>query len=223
MKLATVLIALYKASSYLPSKLSNLLQQTVFNDCWIVLLNCCDLEKESEIYNDFRKFPNVKIIEYSQHINLYPTWNDGIKTTDSKYILNSNVDDQLHPKYIEKCCDFLNNNNHSIVSSQVLMTSIPNQTWPHWDYDDRFPIHIYPLSTAGPCPVWKRSLHDKYGYFKDYAVIGDARMWESWLAGGEKFGMINEDLVLYYRNSHSLERRRHDNGELLRDIDLASD
>jgi len=222
-KSITILVSIYQAGAFLHAKIKNLLQIENFEDCWIVLLNCQDLHNESLIYADFvGQHPNVLEIKYSQHINLYPTWNDGIAITNSRYIMNSNVDDMLHPEYVRTCTRYLDENHDvSVVSSKVLMTDTPNQIWPEWDWCDQMPFHAYPLSSAGPCPVWRRSLHDKYGYFNDFRVIGDARMWEKWYAGGEKFGLIDKQLVLYLRNPHSLERRADPiTGVSLRDLDL---
>jgi len=222
MNTITILVALYKASKYLPAKLKNLQQQTLFKESTVVLLNCQNLENEVSIYADFLRHPNVKEIRYSEHISLYLSWNDGIRNTESEFIVNANVDDQWHPEYLERSVRFLRNNpEFGVVSSGVLMTTIPNQEWPKWKSHDKIPFHKYPLSTAGPCPVWRRSLHDKYGYFDNYQVIGDARMWEKWDAGGEQFGLIDEDLVLYYLSPQSLERRSDPKtGALLRDIDI---
>jgi hypothetical protein len=219
--IVTILVALWKASRFLEAKLENLRQQTLFDRCNIVLLNCQNLENEAGIYADFLKHNNVSEICYDTHINLYPTWNDGIKATESRFIMNSNVDDMLHPEYVRACSNWLNTNpDFACVSTGVLVTEKPNQIHPNWEWKDRLPFHIYPLSTAGPCPMWRRSLHNKYDYFGNHRVIGDAKMWEKWLGGGEKFGLIDQNLVLYYAHSGSLERRVDGHGRLYRDIDL---
>lgn len=216
-----VLISLWKSGQYLKTKLQDILQQTYFNQSAIVLLNCQNIDNESEIYSNFLQNKNIITIQYSSHVNLYKAWNDGIKITQSEYIMNSNVDDTLHPQYIEKCIKWLDTNTtYACVSTGVLITNTPNQLYPNWQYNGQMPLHAYPLSTAGPCPVWRRSLHDKYGYFGDYRVIGDARMWEKWYAGGEKFGLINDSMVLYYAHSDSLERRTDQNGNSLRNLDI---
>ena len=220
--IVTILVALWKASRFLEAKLENLKQQTLFDRCNIVLLNCQNLEDEADIYADFlKKYDNVVEIRYNKHVNLYPTWNDGIKATKSEFIMNSNVDDMLHPEYIEVCSNWLKiNQTFACVSTSVLLTHHPNQIHPNWKWRDKFPFVAYPGSTAGPCPMWRRSLHDKYGYFADYAVIGDAKMWEKWFAGKECFGLINRDLVLYYARHDSLERRVDESGNLLRLLDI---
>jgi len=222
-KLITILVGIYDSRKFIEAKIRNLQQLTVFSDCWVVLLNCLDLGRESEIYADFvRDNDNVIEIRYSTHVHLYPTWNDGIVVTNSTYIMNSNVDDMLHPDYVSLCTEYLDSHpDIAVVSSRVIMTDTPNQIYPDWEWCDEMPFHAYPQSTAGPCPVWRRSLHEKYGYFDNYRVIGDARMWEKWLAGGEKFGLLDKKLVLYLRNPNSLERRRDPTtGRSLRELDL---
>lgn len=221
----TVLVAIYKASHFIESKIKSLAAQTIFKDIQVILLNCQDLENESSYYDDFLDNTNVREIKYDNHTRLYKTWNDGINSfCPSQYITNANVDDQWHPSFAEKCCDYLDNNKDvSVLSTNILITNIANQIWPNWISHDIYPKYVYPGSTAGPCPVWRSSLHRKYGLFDDYAVISDALMWEKWLVNGEKFARLDEDLVLYYVNPMSLERR-HDEitGQLLIDIDLNS-
>ncbi len=69
--------------------------------------------------------------------------------------------------------------------------------------------------------MWRRSLHDKYGYFGNYRTIGDARIWETWHANNEKFSRLDEDLVLYYSYRDSLERRiDKETGKTYRELDL---
>lgn len=235
MKRVTILIATYKSDEdMVQSKIASLLDQTILSDTNIVILNCQDLGGESRNFGAFcrgqssvwSKKPGANVIEviYHEYIKLYKSWNDGIRITESDYIVNYNMDDQWCSDYLEKCVDFLDKNqDYAVVSSRILTTSIPNQVYgnhPGWSkVDGRLPFVPYPKSTAGPCPMWRRSLHDKYGYFDDYYVIGDARLWEKWLAGGEKFGLIDEPLTLYYRNPESLERRHFDGVRLI-DIDL---
>lgn len=226
MKDVTILIALYKAGDFLPAKIESLQKQTYFNKSTIVLLNCQDLNQESEIYSDFAADnKNVIVKEYKEWKMLYPTWNDGIAMTSSKYVMNSNVDDMLHSEYVEECCKFLDNNlEYGVVSTEVIVTDKPNQVWPKWDHViSRMPIgypHHIGGGTAGPCPMWRRSLHEKYGLFGDYRVIGDARMWEKWHDNGIKFGVINKDMVLYLTHANSLERRSNENGVRFRHLDI---
>lgn len=217
----TVLVALYKASKYLNDKLETLRSQTIFNDLHIVLLNCQNLENEQSIYASFSRFHNVSTYQFTSHIKLYESWNFGLNETFEPYVSNSNVDDLLHPNYYETCVNHLDSSDSAIVSTQAYVTDQFPQHWPNWHPISEIPIH-YPGSTMGPCPVWRRSLHDKYGYFQDYHVISDARFWEALHAGGEKFTSLPEKYIMYYLNPISLERRVNDQGQRLIDIDLSN-
>lgn len=228
----TILVAMWKAGRFLQAKIDNLKRLEGFENCWVVLLNCQNHDRENEVYHDFvEENDNVLAIQYDNHVNLYPTWNDGIKATESDYIMNSNVDDMLHPTFANRCCGWLDSHQeYACVSTRVLVTYKPNQPdASKWEHDRIMPFKRYPHSSAGPCPVWRRSLHEKYGYFGNYRVIGDARMWERWHAGKEQFGLIKEDLVLYYRYNRSLEMRFIEDksdpnfGKLYRDIDIEED
>jgi cellulose synthase/poly-beta-1,6-N-acetylglucosamine synthase-like glycosyltransferase len=238
MKKVTILISLYKASEFLSAKLENLLKQTYFNKCCVVLLNCQNLENESLIYAEYtKKYKNIISKDYTKFIKLYSSWNDGIKMTKSKYIMNSNVDDMLHPDYVKTCCEYLDNNPETgCVTTQVATTYRSCQKYfgavapttnkkskfaALWDINSRLRIQ-YPKGTMGPCPMWRRSLHDKHGYFGDYLAIGDAVMWETWHNNNVKFGVINKNMVLYYNNRLSLERRFDKNKTPYIQLDLKS-
>jgi hypothetical protein len=50
-------------------------------------------------------------------------------------------------------------------------------------------------------PVWRKSLHQKFGYFKpEYPVAADYEMWLRALIGGAKFKMVQGLIGSYYRN-----------------------
>lgn len=218
----TILVGLYKASEFIDAKIENLKRQTMFEDCNIVFLNCQNLENERDKYKSFLG-GNVSEILYDEHVGLYKSWNDGIKATESEYIVNFNADDMWHPEYLERLVSILDGSfEYSVAYSHVLTTSTPNQFDNKlWTHEGGLSVHPYPNGTVGPCPLWRRSLHEKYGFFADCQVISDALMWQKWRRGGEKFYQLCEPLVLYFHNPNSLERRMCPNSKLaLRDLDL---
>lgn len=221
---ATLLVALYRAGPYLAAKLASLRQLVDFAAYQIILLNCQNLDDERTVYQSFLDFPNILEIYHSSYMTLYQSWDVGLKASESVYVASSNVDDLTHPEYANKCAAYLDDHPEvGVVSSQVLVTDVPNQVWPNWQWVSRLPPLPYPHSTAGPAPLWRRDLHG-YGYFGDYRTIGDARMWERWLARGVRFEVYPEDLVLYYLNPLSLERRiDSESGRSLRELDLEAD
>jgi glycosyltransferase involved in cell wall biosynthesis len=218
----TVLVALYKSGPYIESKLLSLEKQTALHQAEIIFLNCGDHDRESVKVDEFiARYPNGRQIIFTEHKNLYETWNTGISQTTGQYITNYNADDQWHPKYLEKCGTFLDACPQiAIVSTGIFTTDIPNQVYPKWSHYGKMPSAKYPKSSAGPSPMWRRNLHDKYGLFGNYRVIGDAKFWEKLHEAKENFGLIYEDLVLYYVSPDSLERRRSEDGTSYIDLDL---
>ena len=210
MKKITVLVGLYEAGRFLEAKIENLRRQSMFDDMSIVLLNCQNLDKESDIYADFlHENDNVSEIRYHEHVGLYTTWNHGIEASNTDYITNANVDDMWSPDYLEIMTKALDaDRSYAAAYSYVLQSGIPNQfDYEKWEYKGSLSRQPFPGGTMGPCPVWRRSLHDKYGLFEDFQIISDGMMWQKWRRGGEKFLQVKEELVLYFNNPKSLERR----------------
>lgn len=216
-----VLISVYEASHYLDSKLTSIANQTIFDQCTFIFVNCQDRHKESIKLDEFCKINrNCKHLISKEYITIYEAWNMGITNSESDYLSNYNMDDQWHPEYLEKCSKAADDQNAAIVSTEVLITDTPNQLYPFWHHINKIPSGLYPNFVVGPSPMWRRDLHDKYGLFENFYVISDALMWDRFYKGGEKFVILNEELVLYFISPESLERRRDGNGEKLLNIDL---
>lgn len=225
MKKVAVLVGLYRAADFLLAKLKNLQSQTIFNDAQIVLLNCQNLENEKNLYSDFLESnDNVQEISYLEHVSLYSTWNDGIKVTESEYVVNANVDDMWHPEYLERLTSSLDEHrDYAVAYTNCYTTAMPNQfDYSLWQHDGQLSTKPFPQGTLGPCPVWRRCLHERFGYFQDFQIISDGIMWHKWRHGGEKFLQIDDFLVLYYQNPESLERRTCPKTKmLLRNVELS--
>ena len=57
----------------------------------------------------------------------------------------------------------------------------------------------------GPMPMWKKSIHEKAGYFNDeLAHAGDWEMFLRMVKTGSKFKKVNIPLGLYYYNKEGL-------------------
>jgi hypothetical protein len=189
----------------------------------VIFVNCQNHDDESAKIESFiNQNPRHKQILINDYIRLYEAWNLAIKSSESEYICTYNADDQWRPDYLTKMVSYLDDHrNIAICSSGVLITDVPNQLYPSWNHIiGEIPKLTYPRTTAGPSPMWRRSLHDTYGYFGNYRVIGDARFWEALHAGGENFGLLEDDLVLYYASIDSLERRCDGQGNAWRKLDI---
>ena len=64
-------------------------------------------------------------------------------------------------------------------------------------------------------PLWKKSLHDRYGYFDEkYLTAADGDLWLRCAVAGCKISMINHPVGLYYENPNG----RSTNPETLQEM-----
>jgi hypothetical protein len=96
------------------------------------------------------------------------------------------------------------NSEASVVYADQLITYTPNETWsttkatkkfnwPEFSYSELQKRYI-----IGPQIMWRKSLHEKYGYFRDrYKSSGD---YEFWLRVGRTENLVRlpETLGIYY-------------------------
>ena len=71
-------------------------------------------------------------------------------------------------------------------------------------------------------PVWRRSLHDKYGYF-DEDTFGTSADWEFWLRCAEKGEILyhlTNSFGIYFINPNSHNRR--DQKSLAKELNIAN-
>ena len=69
------------------------------------------------------------------------------------------------------------------------------------------------------CPVWRKSLHYKYGFFneKEYGPYADYEFWLRCMNDSTLYGFIPTTNVIYYINKNS-HNRRYENSYLLKKI-----
>ena len=143
---------------------------------------------------------------------MYAAWNRGIKAASGQYITNANTDDRHRKDALEVMASFLDKKpDIGLVYADVLVTQTENETFGQCTpvASDRSPAYNRSLLTMncfiGPQPMWRKSLHEKYGYFDEtFETSGD---WEFWLriAQDTTFSHISEYLGLYLLSSKSIE------------------
>ena len=61
-------------------------------------------------------------------------------------------------------------------------------------------------------PMWKKKLHDDFGYFEEkYNSAADWDMWLKCALGGSKFMKLNEILGIYYYNPKGISTNPENN------------
>jgi len=100
----------------------------------------------------------------------------------------------------------------SLVYGDQLITTIKNDTFAttsalkRWNWPDYSYQELRQRCCVGSQPMWRKSLHDRYGYFQeDFRCAGDYEFWLRIASQGAKMSLIPEILGLYYLSLQGLE------------------
>lgn len=239
MRKTTILTSLFSCKPFIEGFMYDITRQTAFEDCELFLLYC-DFNDDPEIDGLVQEFKNkYKNIRYEKGeqfrgIGVYEAWNYMIQNSSSKYITNANVDDRLFSNCIEDHVSFLEENENIDLSyCYNAVSRIANESEEDFKKSMEFGGHI----SIWPCyafsfesllmsnsphnhPVWRRSLHDKFGYFStDYKSASD---WEFWLRcayGGSKMKRIEKLLGLYYLNPEGMSTKKENMDRNLKEVE----
>ncbi|MEJ5286941.1 MAG: Methyltransferase, FkbM family [Candidatus Kapaibacterium sp.] len=209
--LVTAIVSTYNSEKFIRGRLENLTNQTLFkkNLLEIIVVDAGSQQNEKIVVEEYRnKFPNkIKYIRTPNRIPLYAAWNIGIKNANGKFITNANTDDRHHPMGMEILANELEESPEvDLVYCNYIITEVENQTFENctpsgytiYPYFDK--QHLLYVTYIGHSPMWRKSLHSKFGYFDEsYRVAGDL---EWWLRISENclFKHIPLLLGLYYWN-----------------------
>jgi O-antigen biosynthesis protein len=162
----------------------------------------------SKIFDDYSYLPNIIFVHESGN-GVYDAWNQGIKTSTTKFITNWNVDDRRFVKANEKKYIFLMKNpDHGLIYNWWYFTDKEDEDINKLQGNIR-PFQSTPKShqmwswscACGADPMWRKDLHKKVGYFdqKNYPSCGD---WDMWLSFDKvtKIGQIQDYLSIFFIN-----------------------
>ncbi len=218
----SAIVSTYNAEKYFRSRIENLLNQTIADQLEIIVIDSGSVQREAEILqeylNETANSKNNSIIKYvrTERETLYAAWNRGIELATGQYISNSNTDDRLLDGAFEKLADKLDQNPEApLVYSDAWETTDEIEIvdcakleykpgrrrvyQPEYSHN-KLLLHCY----CGPFPMWRRSVHEQYGYFDPkFVVSGD---WEFWLRIAEqtKFVHLAEPLGLMLKRDDSI-------------------
>jgi len=142
---------------------------------------------------------------------LYAVWNSAIKMAKGKYITNLNVDDRIKYNCYEIFSKYLDESKDvDLVYSGYFSTDKKNETYDFFKRKNQIDIPDYSIENMilplpNFYPMWRKSVHQKIGYFDEtYKIAGD---WEFWLRMAKQ-NLISKKLSgmygLYYRNPNGL-------------------
>ena len=190
--------------------MEDILNQTVFTEIQFFILDCASPDNEAETILPYtEQYPNITYKRLDKDPGLYPAWNFSIQNTDGDFLTNWNVDDRKTPWSLEAMRDSLVlNSDIDLVYGDTVVSSVPNEAW-----SQALTKHTYIcnetnswkdlLQNNNPhcMPMWRRSIHDRFGYFnEDYLTASDADLWLKAAKGGSRMKKIDDIMGIYYYN-----------------------
>jgi hypothetical protein len=238
--------SLYRGNEHLPGYLENVAQAALEAQGEVVLVDAnCDGSDSPALNEFFSTHPELRdlfqVIRLEADPGLYACWQLAIEHSRGEFITNANIDDRRSPTHTKRLIDLLESRPElagacgsiSAVTRNAeggWFELLPNQVWfqnlgsHEFGFDDLFAFNddktVRSHNIMHCMPVWRRSLHKRFGYF-DEAQYGTSADWAFWLRcakGGESFHLDVQAFGRYYLNPVSHNRRHDANGEKERRI-----
>ena len=201
-------------SKYLEKFLEDITSQTIFDKCELILVDAASVGQEKEIIKKYKKqYDNIKHYRLEEKLLPTPSVNIAIKKADAKYLTFAFIDDRKKNDCLETLLREIKNSDADLVYGDVLQTKVDNETYDNnSSTGELFEHSTYNFSKEnmvkclpGPMPLWKKSIHEKCGFF-DEDGCDFADDWDMWLRAvnnGSKFKKTNKIVGLYLKGGRS--------------------
>ncbi len=228
-----VICSVYRPGSYLGSFLRNIEEQSIFDRSEIVILAVQLTDEETALVRAFaHAHANVIVEEFADRIGIYEAWNRGVALSTAPLLTNMNVDDLRRADSLEIQRDTLLRFEWvDVVTQDVQLMLSRDFSWPiisSVNATTRLPptgLHTLASGLNPPHngPMWRRTLHDKIGYFReDFRSVSDWDFWMRAAIAGARFIGSSDAHVGYFINPEGLSTAadgvaRSEHRALLRD------
>lgn len=214
----SIITSVYNGDEYIEEFLADVTSQTIFKECELILINAASPGHEEPVIKRYmQQFPNIVYKKLEKDPGIYGVWNECIRMARAPYITNCNLDDHFSPYMLEVHAAELDRDaDIDLVYADRFETDKKHQT-----FSGDLSGHKYIASrefnkknmlfcVPGNSPMWRKSLHEKYGYFDEsFKISGDWQMWLRATEGGAQFKRIPGPYGIYYRNPNGLSSGRN--------------
>lgn len=198
----TAIVSAYFAERYIYNRLVNLNSQEPAPEV-IVVAQRGSIEAETAKCVGWGH-----LIETEDIPTIYAAWNIAIQHASRDYIVNANCDDLFTPGGLAAMQAALDHHPRAALVYTNLMREEPNGMRQVWNRPPGKMADLPHRCFVGPMPMWRRSLHKKYGMFDEsFIVAGDYEFWLRLGAGGEHFHYLDKVCGVYRNRPDSLEHR----------------
>ena len=229
----SIITSVYNGDEFIKGFLEDITQQTIFSDCELLLINAHSPGNEERIITEYMQvYPNIFYLRLKKDPGLYAVWNIGIMLARGEFITNANLDDRRNPECLELQAKALKEDPEvDLVYGHFVITEKPNETFAQHTpcglvdpgpFDPKKLFKCLP----GPMPLWRKSLHENYGFFDEqFLYAGDLEMWNRAASLGAQFKKIDIVAGIFYQNPQGLstnedpqkvQRRNYENDQIVK-------
>jgi len=232
--------SLFNGGEFLPGYLENVLVAAIEASGEIIIIDANPDDRDLETVENFMR-SNPVARHYIDYVRLdhdpglYECWRIGIERARADLISNANIDDRRCPYHTARLIELMKQQptfagacgSISCVTSKATgdwFTLYENQLWFFQEgikeiaFEDLYRAdeqgEIRSRDVMHCMPVWRKSLHERYGYF-DEATYGTSADWAFWLKcskAGERFLFDDGAFGRYFLNPDSHNRRNDPDG-----------
>ena len=216
----SAIVSTYNSERFMHGCLEDLLAQSISGRMEIIVIDSASDQNEGEIVKAFQqRCDRIRYVRTAQRESVYAAWNRGIKMAQGRYVTNANTDDRHRRDAFERMTAVLDSAPQiALVYADVIKTATENQTflnctptgilsWYDWQRERLLDRGCF----IGPQPVWRRKMHEIYGYFDEsLAITADYEFWLR-ISQSHDFQRISQPLGLYLERDDSVghaDRRR---------------
>lgn len=211
----SIITSVYEGDEFIEGFLADITRQTVFGQCELIIINANSSGHEEPVIKKYMaQYPNIIYFRLDSDPGIYGVWNMAIKMSHGTYITNANIDDRLEEHCYEIHAQALDEYPEiMLVYSNRYLTTIPNETFEHHSSNmlinsPEFSRENMFFCLPGCNPMWRKSLHDSYGFFDPgYKSSGDFEMWLRAVEEGAQFKKVPGCYCLCYENPQGLSTR----------------
>lgn len=212
--LVSAIVSTYNAEDFIRGCLEDLEAQTIADRMEILVIDSGSCQNERDIVAEFQaRFDNIRYFR-TERESVYQAWNRGIRAAQGAYLTNANTDDRRRRDGTEVLVAALEDNPEAVVAyGDSIICTDPQQTFdrciPHryLKWPDFTQQSMLDFCYIGPHPVWRKSVHERHGYFDErYWCSADYEFWLR-LAQWHPFIHVPALLGVYWQNEQSLSRQ----------------
>lgn len=180
--LVSAIVSTYNSEKFIRGCLEDLEAQTIADRLEIIIVDSCSEQNEQFVVQEFqKKYPNITYVRTEKRENLYASWNRAIRIARGRYITNANADDRHRRDAFAVLSAALEDNEDvDLVYADSYISTEPNETFEENAKTRLFrcPAFFAPAALLdyqfGPQPMWRKSLHERIGFFNEhYRAVGD--------------------------------------------------